>query len=87
MGVSRIPISHGLVLDPWLEPLPSPDLEPFIDQPREARLPKLMVINAEGFTLWKRHFKLVEEIVTAWSGSVLVTLGTYLFYNSPKTDT
>lgn len=45
-----------------------------------------MVINAEGFTLWKRHFKLVEGIATAWSGGVLVTLGTYLFCNLPKID-
>lgn len=73
--VSCIPISHCLVLDPWLEPLPSPGPEPFADQPCEAKHPKLMVINAEGFTLWKDHFKRVEEIVPAWSGSVLVTLG------------
>jgi platelet-activating factor acetylhydrolase len=37
-----------------------------------------MVVNAEGFTLWKDHFKRVEEIVPAWPGSVLVTVGTHL---------
>jgi platelet-activating factor acetylhydrolase len=75
-GVSSIPISHGLVLDPWLEPLSSPGPEPFTNQGSEIRHPKLMVINAEGFTLWKDHFKRLEEIVPAWPESFLVTVGT-----------
>jgi hypothetical protein len=40
--------------------------------------PKLMVINSEGFTLWKDNFKLVEEMVPAWPGSTLLTIGAYL---------
>jgi hypothetical protein len=35
-----------------------------------------MVINAEGFTLWEDHSKRLEEIVPAWPGSFLVTVGT-----------
>jgi len=72
--VPSIPVSHGLVLDPWLEPLSSPGPEPFIYQSLELKHPKLMVVNAEGFTLWKNHFKRVEEIMPAWPGSVLVTV-------------
>ena len=77
-NVPSIPVSHSLVLDPWLEPLSSPGPEPFIYQRLELKHPKLMVVNAEGFTLWKDHFKRVEEIVPAWPGSVLVTVGTHL---------
>ena len=78
VDVSCIPILHCLVLDPWLEPLPSPGPEPFTDQPCEVRRPELMVVDAEGFILWKDHFKCIEGMVPAWSGSVLVTLGTHL---------
>ncbi|KAI0306841.1 platelet-activating factor acetylhydrolase, isoform II-domain-containing protein [Multifurca ochricompacta] len=73
-GFSRIPVSHGLVLDPWLEPLTSPGPEPFTDQHSPLSHPKLMVINAEGFTLWKDHFKRLEEAVPAWPGSSLFTI-------------
>jgi len=33
-----------------------------------------MVINAEGFTLWTEHFKRVEEVVSAWPESALLTI-------------
>jgi platelet-activating factor acetylhydrolase len=74
-GVSSITVTHGLVLDPWLDPLSSPGPEPFTYQGSELRHPKLMIINAEGFTLWKDHFKRLKEIVPAWPGSFLVTVG------------
>ena len=75
--VSPIPVSHGLVLDPWLEPLPSPGPEPFIGRHSPSKHPKLMVINSEGFTLWKDHFKRVEQVVPAWPGSTLLTIGAH----------
>ena len=74
--VSSIPVTHGLVLDPWLEPLSSPGPKPYTDQGSELRHPKLMVINAEGFTVWKDHFQRLEEILLTWPGSSLVTVGT-----------
>jgi len=72
-GVLRIPVSHGLVLDPWLEPLPLPGLAPDANQESSGQ-PKLMVINAEGFTLWTEHFKRLEEMVPAWPESALFTI-------------
>jgi platelet-activating factor acetylhydrolase len=71
----RIPVSHGLVLDPWLEPLPSSGPEP---DDLSSGHPKLMVINAEGFTLWAEHFKRLEEVVPAWPESALLTISTCL---------
>lgn len=69
--VLPIPVSHGLVLDPWLEPLPSPGPAP---QHSSSEHFKLMAINAEGFTLWKEHFKRLEEVVSAWPESALLTI-------------
>ncbi|KAH9173299.1 platelet-activating factor acetylhydrolase [Lactarius sanguifluus] len=66
----RIPVSHGLVLDPWLEPILPPGPAPDTNQ----NTSKLMVINAEGFTLWTEHFKRVEEVVSAWPESALLTI-------------
>lgn len=77
--LSYIPVSHGLVLDPWLEPLSSPGPEPFANQQSEAKRPaRLLIINGEGFTLWKDHFKRLEQVVPAWPGSILVTVGARL---------
>lgn len=70
----RIPVSHGLVLDPWLEPLPSPGPAPDISQIPSSGYPKLLAINAEGFTLWTEHFKRLEEAVPAWPESALLTI-------------
>ncbi|KAI0265829.1 platelet-activating factor acetylhydrolase, isoform II-domain-containing protein [Gloeopeniophorella convolvens] len=70
----RIPVSHGVALDPWLEPLPAPGPEPFADQETPLQHPKLMIINAEGFTLWKDHFKRIEDVVPTWPGSSLFTI-------------
>ncbi|KAI9467366.1 platelet-activating factor acetylhydrolase, isoform II-domain-containing protein [Lactarius psammicola] len=72
--VLRIPVSHGLVLDPWLEPILPPGPAPYTNQDSSLGHPKLMVINAEGFTLWTEHFKRVEEVVSAWPESALLTI-------------
>ena len=76
--VSPIPVSHGLVLDPWLEPLPSPGPKPFTGHHSPSKHPKLMVINSEGFTLWEDHFKRVEQMVPTWPESTLLTIGARL---------
>jgi platelet-activating factor acetylhydrolase len=76
--VLSIPVSHGLVLDPWLEPLPSPGPEPFPERHSPWKHLKLMVINSEEFTVWEDHFKRVEEVVPAWPGSTLLTIGARL---------
>jgi platelet-activating factor acetylhydrolase len=71
--VLRIPVSHGLVLDPWLEPLPLPGPAPNTS-PNPSGHPKLLVINAEGFTLWTEHFKRLEDVVPSWPESALLTI-------------
>jgi len=70
----NIPVSHGLVLDPWLDPLPSPGPVLSTDRQSPSMCPKLTVINSEGFTLWEDHFKRVEEMVPEWPGSTLLTI-------------
>ncbi|KAG6831388.1 hypothetical protein H0H92_010990 [Tricholoma furcatifolium] len=99
----HIPVSHALILDPWLEPLPVPGpatisqspaefvaqstpLEerrtPPLDQiqlrepKRDSRLPRMLVINSETFTLWKDHYERLKAIVNAWEpeGRRLLTL-------------
>lgn len=68
-----IPISHALALDPWLEPLPSPGPSPIAFA--NDQHPKMFVINAEGFTLWKDHFTRLQDLVRAWDGGRLITFG------------
>ncbi|KAI0065816.1 hypothetical protein BV25DRAFT_1978722 [Artomyces pyxidatus] len=70
----HIPVSHALALDPWLEPLTSPGPEPLAVEDPATKHPKLLVINAEGFTIWKDHFQRVLEVVPAWTGSNVFTI-------------
>lgn len=60
-----IPIHKALILDPWLEPIPSPGPCPPPQGPRDA-LPQLLVINSEKFSLWKDHFARLIGVVQAW---------------------
>ncbi|KAH7931206.1 hypothetical protein BV22DRAFT_998558 [Leucogyrophana mollusca] len=70
-----IPITKALILDPWLEPLPSPGPSP---PPHSlgSPLPSILVINSEPFTLWKDHFERLVGIVEEWEpeGRRLLTL-------------
>lgn len=60
-----IPIHKALILDPWLEPIPSPGPCPPPQGPGDA-LPQLLVINSEKFSLWKDHFARLISVVRAW---------------------
>ncbi|KNZ74816.1 Platelet-activating factor acetylhydrolase [Termitomyces sp. J132] len=81
----HIPVSHALIFDPWLEPLPLPEPIPIrlLQNPAQlitlydGRLPQMLVINSEVFTLWKDHYTRVKRIVKAWEpeGRRLLTLG------------
>ncbi|KAG2156227.1 tRNA synthetases class I, catalytic domain-containing protein [Suillus clintonianus] len=60
-----IPVHKALILDPWLEPIPSPGPCPPPQGPGDA-LPQLLVINSERFSLWKDHFTRLIDVVQAW---------------------
>ncbi|KAG2369618.1 platelet-activating factor acetylhydrolase, isoform II-domain-containing protein [Suillus spraguei] len=60
-----IPIHKALILDPWLEPIPSPGPCPPPQGPGDT-LPQLLVINSEKFSLWKDHFARLIDVVQAW---------------------
>ncbi|KAI0959683.1 hypothetical protein AcW1_004440 [Taiwanofungus camphoratus] len=64
--LAALPVTHVLALDPWLEPLPSPGPAPHAEATRDARAPKILVVNSEEFTLWKDHFTRVEDVVRRW---------------------
>ncbi|KAJ7068452.1 platelet-activating factor acetylhydrolase, isoform II-domain-containing protein [Mycena amicta] len=71
---SPLPVTKALVLDPWLEPLPSPGPIP-THAPSSLRL---LVINSQFFTLWKDHFTRVLEVVKTWdtdAGKLLTLVG------------
>lgn len=59
-----IPVHKALILDPWLEPIPSPGPSP--PQGPGDTLPQLLVINSEKFSLWKDHFARLIGVVQAW---------------------
>ena len=54
------------MLDPWLEPLPSPGPAPRVDATRDARAPRVLIINSEEFTLWRDHFARLQSVVREW---------------------
>ena len=45
-GFSRIPVERTIILDPWLEPLPSPDPAPLGSSP-SSRVTAKEVVNSE----------------------------------------
>ncbi len=65
-------ISKAIVLDPWLEPLPTP--APSKDKKDRPEVP-LLVINSEGFTLWETHFKRLVGVVKDCGGSLMTIVG------------
>ncbi|KAH9844109.1 platelet-activating factor acetylhydrolase, isoform II-domain-containing protein [Rhodofomes roseus] len=64
--LEALPLTHALVLDPWLEPLPSPGPAPRVEATRDARAPQVLIINSEEFTLWRNHFARLLKVVHEW---------------------
>lgn len=73
-----MPVQKALILDPWLEPLPSPGPVPH-QRFKEEHLPSILIINSEKFTLWKDHFERLIEVGKSWTegGWELLTIGTF----------
>ncbi|KAF9495463.1 hypothetical protein BDN71DRAFT_1482722 [Pleurotus eryngii] len=86
-GHHQIPVTKALVLDPWLEPLPTPGPSPYsstnlanaiksgeIEQARSH--PRILVINSERFTLWKDHFSRLQDVIKEWEprGESILTI-------------
>ncbi|KAG8745764.1 hypothetical protein FRC10_007025 [Ceratobasidium sp. 414] len=61
-GHSQLPIEKVVLLDPWLDPLPLPGTLPVAYGDR----PPLLIMNSEGFTLWKEHFEMLEQLIADW---------------------
>ena len=71
LAFSRLSIRHVVVMDPWVEPLPSPGPPPFADGltgSSQPAPPPLLVINSEGYTVWKENFEPLQGIVGTWNG-------------------
>jgi platelet-activating factor acetylhydrolase len=64
------PFTHAIVLDPWLEP---------IAKANEAGVEKikrpLFVINSDAFTIWRKHFAWLRELVFEANSQTGGTLG------------
>ncbi|EIN10831.1 hypothetical protein PUNSTDRAFT_112632 [Punctularia strigosozonata HHB-11173 SS5] len=70
-----LPIRSAVIQDPWLEPIPDPGPVPY--QPRlgsSIATPKLLVLQSEGFTLWRTHFERLRKTVKHWKGGRVLTL-------------
>ncbi|EKM80049.1 hypothetical protein AGABI1DRAFT_120085 [Agaricus bisporus var. burnettii JB137-S8] len=65
-GYQRIPISKLVLLDPWMDPLPSPGPELYQSKEQPQEPPKVLVINSEAFTLWKDHFSRLQDVMSVW---------------------
>ena len=85
-----MPITNALVLDPWLEPLPLPGPFPISDPDSVVksvtssldedesvpRLPRILVLNSETFTLWGDHYRRLQDVIQGWEprGQRIITL-------------
>lgn len=82
---SRLPVRDAIILDPWLEPFPTPGPTPFSSTPASLNgntehiqngngsfsynNTRLLVINSEAFTLWTSHFKRLAGVVNGWNSN------------------
>lgn len=72
---SKLPVSGAIALDPWIEPLPDAVPPKMGDEPTEERGVPLLIINSEGFTLWRDHFQKVLKIAQKAKGNLVSVIG------------
>lgn len=70
-GFELLPVTHALFLDPWLEPFEKPGPV----QASKNALVKKVVLNSEGFTLWKDHMAQLIELAEDWGNMPIYTIG------------
>lgn len=71
-GFEPLPATHALFLDPWLEPFEEPGP---VQVSQNARVKKL-IIQSEGFTLWRGHMAQVTAVAKDWGNVPIYTIGT-----------
>ena len=70
-GFAPLPVTHALFLDPWLEPFEKPDP---IQATRNVHVKKV-ILNSEGWTLWREHTAHIVEVAKDWGNVPLYTIG------------
>ncbi|KAF9779997.1 platelet-activating factor acetylhydrolase, isoform II-domain-containing protein [Thelephora terrestris] len=69
-GFEPLPVTHALFLDPWLEPFEKPGPA----QASRNALVRKVVLNSEGFTLWKDHMAQMIEVAKDWGNVSIYTI-------------
>ncbi|KZS98040.1 hypothetical protein SISNIDRAFT_481904 [Sistotremastrum niveocremeum HHB9708] len=64
-GHQELSIKKVILLDPWLDPLPSPG-----PLPTHTGDFELLILNSEGFTLMKEHFERLVDLISAWRNAM-----------------
>lgn len=71
-GFAPLPVTHALLLDPWLEPFEKPGPV----QASENAQVKKVILHSEEFTLWRDHMAQVVEVAKDWGNVPIYTIGT-----------
>lgn len=70
-GFVPLPVTHALFLDPWLEPFEKPGP---IQANKNAQVKKV-VLQSEGFTLWRDHMVQLVGVAKDWGNVPIYTIG------------
>lgn len=71
-GFVPLPVTHALFLDPWLEPFEKPGP---VQANKNAHVKKV-ILQSEGFTLWRDHMAQLVEVAKDWGNVPIYTIGT-----------
>ena len=71
-GFAPLPVTHALLLDPWLEPF---EKSAPVQASRNVQVKKV-IFHSEGFTLWRKHMAQVLEVAKDWGNVPIYTIGT-----------
>jgi len=69
-GFTPLPVTHALFLDPWLEPFEK--LGP-VQSSTNAQIKKV-ILQSEGFTLWRDHMAQMVEVAKDWGDVPIYTI-------------